>query len=77
MEKPNSVITKYFAVPHKTYTKIEHAITVECTEETLDSFMKTVHEEYPNAVELTYEQACELRDIFRANIQFYNKVCKK
>ena len=68
MENANNTITKYFAVPHETYTKIERAITAECSEETLDSLMRTVHKEYPNAIELTYEQACELRDILRANI---------
>lgn len=77
MEKTNNNVTKYFAVPHETYSKIERAITMECTEETLDSLMKTVYEDYPNAIELTYEQACELRDIIKANVQFYNKVCKK
>lgn len=77
MEKTNNTITKYFAVPHETYAKVERAITMECTEETLDSLMKTVYEEYPNAIELTYEQAYELRDILKANVQFYNKVCKK
>lgn len=77
MEKTNNTITKHFAVPHETYTKIEKEVTLECTEETLDQCMKTVYEEYPNAVELTYEQVCELRGILKANVQFYNKVCKK